>query len=399
MKYINNSSSFNYEFKRLMNAYDNYHWMVAWAGSSFNMTKELLENSEKIKRIVVGLHFYQTHPDFIDHFNSFPQVSFIHSTSGTFHPKVYLFSNDEENWELLIGSPNFTNAAFNQNNEACVLISSVDSNNVFYKQIRDSIDSVWKDSKKFTDVEREDYRRFWMTQRVKVESLKRYKEEQSKRIPFYQIPVVRMNWREYIERIFAANSDTVEERIRVLNFAQDYFNTYPVFAGMPILERSRIGGYKWVNQPADFRLFGTMQNAATYKNQINTNPINISNALDAIPLRGEVTREDYFLFVEQFELALNGGNKYRSATRLLSMKRPDVFFGISSANHERLAEDFEISGITTMNLERYWDEIVVRTQESSWWNEPKPANEIEESIANYRAAFMDAMYYDPTVNA
>ncbi|MGN6400478.1 MAG: phospholipase D family protein [Flavisolibacter sp.] len=392
MRFINSASVLRNEFRRLANAYDNYNWMVAWAGEPFEMTRVLIENEEKINRIIIGLHFYQTHPDFVDHFNENNSVRFIHSTSGTFHPKVYLFSNDSDNWELLIGSANFTNAAFNSNNEACVLIRSDETNSPIYDQVINSIDMAWGQGRRFTDEEKEGYRRRWETQLNKATSLGTYLEK-NQRIPFYQIPVVRRNWREYIDRMFEYNADTIEQRLSVLDYAQEYFSAYPIFSEMPPELRKRIGGYVWVNQPADFRLFGTMQNATTFTNKINNQPESIGHAIDVIPLFGEVTREQYDLFVERFNEAVDGGNKYRSATRLLSMKRPDLFFCLSSGNNTLLAEDFEIQNVAGINFSRYWDEIIERIKESNWYQHPEPANDLEERIVPYRAAFMDAMYY------
>jgi hypothetical protein len=396
MKYINNSTTLKTEFKRLMNAYDNYHWMVAWAGEPFEMTNMLMANEEKIRKIVIGLHFYQTHPDFIDAFNNHGSVRFKHSTSGVFHPKVYLFWNDAENWEVLLGSANLTKAGFNRNNEACMLIRSDETNEPMYDQVIGSIDAEWGEARQFTDEEIEGYRRYWATQRTKVDSLTRYLER-AERIPYHQIPVVRRNWREYIDKLFGVNGDSINERLRVLDLSREYFSTYPVFAEMPAELRKRVGGYVWKDQPADFRLFGTMQNATTFTSRINKKPQLIGLAIDIIPFQGEVTRDQFDQFVNYFNAAVDGGNKYISGTRLLAMKRPDIFFCLSSGNNTLLAEDFEIENIGAMNFSRYWEEIVERITEANWYQHPQPANEIEKRIVPYRAAFMDAMYYQEQV--
>lgn len=391
MKYINTSTELTHEFKRLLHQYNNYYWMVAWAGDRFPLTEALSTNKQKIKKIVVGLHFYQTHPSFIEEFNSHPSVKFIKTTSGVFHSKVYLFSNSNNHWEALIGSANFTNAGFNTNNEACILINSGNNNANMYSDITNSIEKIWLQASKFTEPELEAYKISWANQKRKIDSLNGNKRSKTQET-FYNIPIVKMTWKQYIDRVLRLNQD-IEERIRLLEIAQEHFEKQPVFSAMPALHRKQIGGYISVGQEVNFRLFGNMNNATAFKTIVNNSPTGISRALDQIPIIGIVTKDQYNAFVKLFKEAVDGGNKYRSATRLLAMKRPDVFFGLTRANNLRLAEDFNIEGITSMNLERYWDEIVVPISESDWKIHPKPKNEMERKIAKYSAAFMDAMYY------
>jgi hypothetical protein len=138
-----------------------------------------------------------------------------------------------------------------------------------------------------------------------------------------------------------------------------------------------------------------MKQAMIYKREINRNPQGISAALDAIPLEGEVTDENYWAFVDQFNVALEGGNKYRSGTRLLAMKRPDVFFALSRGNNVLLSADFGIPNVENMNFERYWDQVILTMRRADWYQNPLPINNFERRIERYKAAFMDAMYYRP----
>src|SRR5690606_28833925 len=98
------------EFKRLISHYDQIYWATAWASPVEDISEVLKNNRHKIQKIVVGIHFYQTHPDFIEAFLGDEKVRFIQQPAGTFHPKLYLFSNSmNEDWELVVGSANFTN--------------------------------------------------------------------------------------------------------------------------------------------------------------------------------------------------------------------------------------------------------------------------------------------------
>jgi HKD family nuclease len=78
-------------------------------------------------RIAIGLSFYQTEPKLL---KALLQISetygnlrlYVSNTQFTFHPKIYVFSNDQGS-DVLIGSANFTQGGFSSNFEASVLVS------------------------------------------------------------------------------------------------------------------------------------------------------------------------------------------------------------------------------------------------------------------------------------
>lgn len=98
MKLLIKRSDLEKEFKRLIKQYSNFHWATAWASVGNEVFEDLLKNTYKIDKITVGIHFYQTHPEFIKAFIDDENVRFIEQPKGTFHPKIYLFSNDEDEW-------------------------------------------------------------------------------------------------------------------------------------------------------------------------------------------------------------------------------------------------------------------------------------------------------------
>lgn len=142
-------------FERLIKAYNSYYWAIAWAGKDFEHSILLRENSQRIKKIVVGLHFNQTHPEFIKAFLSNKGVRYAKSEEGqggVFHPKVYLFDNGPLQWEALIGSANFTSGAFNKNSEAFLLINQKDTNSrSTYNNLKKYVDELYSSGIEFTD--------------------------------------------------------------------------------------------------------------------------------------------------------------------------------------------------------------------------------------------------------
>lgn len=165
MKLLTSPASFNREFGRLIKHYRHLDWAVAWATNRHESFDLLIKNRHKIRRIIVGTQFHQTAPEFIDAFKSVPKVRFRidqEGLNGVFHPKLYLFSNSATDWEVVIGSANFTAGAFKKNTEHAVLISSAENpDGVRYGELVKEVERLWKKGRHFTPAELEDYRSRW----------------------------------------------------------------------------------------------------------------------------------------------------------------------------------------------------------------------------------------------
>lgn len=175
MKFISNSEKLDEIFFDLCLKYSHYKWAVAWAGDPDFVLGEFLSDCEdRIERIVVGLHFYQTSPEFIKRYMNNSHVRFYWQTDGTFHSKVYLFYNSQNNWSALVGSSNFTRAGFRDNTEANILITDEDGGTETFVQISEYIDQVWSSGKMFRKADLAKYEDAVKTQKRKLESLSRF---------------------------------------------------------------------------------------------------------------------------------------------------------------------------------------------------------------------------------
>src|SRR5437899_1448083 len=110
MKVLTTAAEINKTLIRLIGECSSCQVAVAWASASdkFTAYKLFVKNMHKIERMIVGTHFYQTHPDFIKEFLAYPNARFVLNPDGIFHPKVYLFEKRQGEWECVIGSANFT---------------------------------------------------------------------------------------------------------------------------------------------------------------------------------------------------------------------------------------------------------------------------------------------------
>ncbi|NOU52943.1 hypothetical protein HG263_20795 [Pseudoalteromonas sp. JBTF-M23] len=119
-------------------------------------------------------------------------------------------------------------------------------------------------------------------------------------------------------------------------------------------------------------------------------------ALAHIPAEGEVSEQDYQQFVVAYLLAFNGSDEKPTlapATRLLAMRRPDVFTPISSSKLDALCSAFGITKLNNRDFERYWQDIVLTIHAMPWFKMPTPANEFEQQLADIKALLPCWFYY------
>jgi len=400
MKIITDSKKLEKEFLRLLEKYSTYYWSTAWASSKSKAFEKLKENIGKIGKIVVGIHFYQTHPEFIETFLDSKNVKYIKQPQGTFHPKIFLFYNNDFDWEILLGSANFTKAAFTINTEVTTLIGPNDLNaDEVLSQTLTFINKTWNQSDYFDSQELENYKTIWRNLKPKRDSLSgNYgKNEKNKRKnkPIHLSSIIHMNWEAFVKNVKEEQYHSLNSRINVLDISKNLFQQKKSFSELKEDERKFIAGIPnklEINKEADWAYFGSMKGAGYFKNRVKENDLNISNALDEIPLIGQITERHYQRFINHYKKTFSG-IYLATATRLLAMKRPDVFICLDSKNKSALCKDF---GIVQSGLDyvRYWDDIILRIYDSEWWKNPNPKNDEEGSISNARAAFLDSLYYE-----
>jgi hypothetical protein len=398
MEFISSQSDLTRQFKRLIPDYKAIHWATAWAGVGSEPFAALVRAQHKIRRLVVGIHFYQTHPDFIDTFRMNTHVRFIKQPDGTFHPKVYLFYDDADSWELLIGSGNFTNEAFTANTEAGVLVTSDDPNSAaVLKQAQRLLQKSWDLAHPFGKRELDAYRTTWANHRAKLNSLSgRYhgrrhapskgrKRASAVAKPIFEAPVAVMPWATFMEKVRKERFHSLSERLAMLGQVQRWLTKAAHFNALGVQQRKFTAGLPNTLNTEEISAgwFGSMKGAGKFNHRITKNDANISRALDAIPAHGEVTRSDYDAFVRHFSKSFPGV-WVAPGTRLLAMKRPDTFVCLDSKNRSNLCRDFGIRQ-SGMDFERYWDEIVERIRDSEWWLHPEPKTSDEQRVRDASA--------------
>lgn len=398
-------------FMKLCRQYECFEWAVAWASDpkqeGFGIGNTLLQHSKKIKRLVVGWHFYQTSPEFIEAFMNSEKVKFITQTDGTFHPKVYLFYNKDGKWASIVGSSNFTRAGFTQNSEANILLTGNKDDNV-----RDAISTYilkqWKVAKFFTKEELTKYREAYEKKKSMRDELSNgenvfvnskeqnqvgssYAMERKGTLKRGRLVIEKIkgtSWEEYEQEL--KDDDRFENGINQLKEAHRLFAKCP-FNKLTDDERKCLAGTIGETtrdairkaDGIDWWMFGTIKQGSL-KTQIINNNKKINEALEAIPLKGNITSEMYQKYLKKLRSieGLNVGPAVCS--RLLAMKRPDFFVSLNKQSKPVISEMYGIPK-SKLTSDTYWD-LIMEIHKDDWFRHPK-----NTKAKPYRMALLDCL--------
>ncbi len=396
MNFLRTQKEVENQIRRMLRTCTSLRWAVAWASHDFPLFHLLHEHSAKIQQVTVGIHFYQTHPDFIASFLDHDAVRFVMNPNGVFHPKLYFFEYENGEWECITGSPNFTHGAFTHNTEVAVLFGNGDAEaTAAHSAITTALDEFKALGKRLSQKELVAYRSIWKRQQRRLSPLSgSYSPPEnpikSKRSPL-DVSLFVADWPEYFDSVREDTEHTTEGRLAVLEEARRLFHLHPNFSDMSNEARKGIAGFGKTEQ-LDWLWFGSMIGHGYFKQAVNDNNFQISDALNEIPLTGEVTQDHFDRYLKLFRKSFkNFGTA--TATRLLAMKRPDYFVCLDSKNRDKLCKEFEIA--KSVALDGYWEKVVERLTDSNWWNAPEPKDELEKRIWKCRAAFLDVRFYEP----
>lgn len=399
MKLLSTPTALAAEFKRLMNRYSHFDWAVAWASVNFDSFKLLKKHRSKIRHVVIGTEFHQTHPDFIAEFSGDANVRFRidqEGLNGVFHPKVFLFSDNKSSWEAVVGSANFTNAAFTRNVECAVLFGSTDqADGLTYTELLQQIRTLWSAAKRVSDENLIAYRARWKINRARLGAAAGDAANGVRVASVYECDLLNLDWPEFFNRLRAEPDNRYQDRLNLLEQTRAIFDARHSLKDMSLDERKQICGTA-VEDEINWRLFGRMAFPRLNK-RIKDNDATLSRALDLIPSSGPVTKENYDNYVSALRLTFvykKGFQGLAVATRLLCIKRPDYFLCIDRENKSGLAKALGLKQ-SKMKIDNYWDSVIAPILESPWYLSPCPVTSAGKLAWDARVAMVDALFYKP----
>ncbi len=393
--------------RQLMGWAEHFSWAVAWATNNDWTSLLLKHHSNKIKHLVVGTDFSQTSPEFIDSTITLPSVRRASSRKGvTFHPKVYGFVKGEE-IAIIIGSSNLTAGGLSKNDESCLCLQGSESDSVLIDVLRD-VEARWN-AGECIDVDfAKAYRRRCELDRTKKQELGLPVFVPKPKLGSKYADLLEWSWSDYHKAIIDhANSENeLQRRLDVLKRAREFFSHAVSFNELSLSQRKAIAGFISVTDSesgsdlkgCDWLWFGSMRGAGVFKQQILLGNQDVSDALNEIPISGNIAIEDYRRFAKTYQSAFAGmkrRSRIASASRLLALKRPDYFLCIDGANLLALSEVLGVPK-ASINFENYWERVVHPIMTSNWWHSHRPESLGDGQIWDGRVAMLDILFYQPT---
>lgn len=356
----------------------------AWAtASEGNAAHWKFIDVNKIRRAVIGVEFAQTEPWVLRTLLKGDRLR-VGLAKGTFHPKVYMGTKGGS-VRAIVGSANFTGAAFSSNVELGVLMEGRRSDPRM-KDLAKFINRQWNMGMQVDEGWIEDYQ-FSFDNRPKAPVIPRAKMQVT------SVDDLQMPWSRYY-RVLQAQENRIEgigvfrgrtSYSRELDDTQKVFNTYPRFADVPEAQRRLLMGL-----PRDSTgLIGSMGAARHAKSLVKKKPAEIGEHLDRIPLEGPVT-------IELVSDVMHGmtslhGVKLGVATRLLTVKRPDLFVSVNKGSNPQLAMLLRRRQVTT--VPHYLD-LLQTVWRLEWHKAPAPRDAHQREAWGRRAALLDAILYE-----
>lgn len=211
------------------------------------------------------------------------------------------------------------------------------------------------------------------------------------------------HWQDYYQLLSELPPEyELAQCLKLLNIANEIF-TSSSFSQTSQAERLLIAGIfdhqVQKSYPFNSQLLGDMSSFASFKKLVKTDPDGLSKLLNIIPSSGNIDGWHFKQFVDSYQqIFTDNGFKQAQlfpATRLLCMKRPDQFISLTQTTATSLCESWSIRPLKANDFQRYWDEIIVKMQQTSWYKSSPPSAE-EFPVYQARVALFERLLTTPS---
>lgn len=364
---------------------------VAWATSSDGQARHWKAlDLGNVRRAVVGTAFAQTEPATLEKLaKKSDRLRLMINSDGTFHPKV-IFGRNGDQVRAIVGSANFTTAAYTSNTELSVLLEGT-SHDPDLLAIESYIEEQWQRGTELTDEWLAEYVLTWKAAKRQRIVVPRAKLEVGSLID------LEMPWGTYVElirkqegrklgngtpiRVTGSSPSYMEE----LRLAQAVFRREPRFENLTRDERNLLMGVG----SASSGFLGSMKPAGYARGLVGSEPEKIGKSLDRLPLDGPVTLAEAADLLN--ELTQLKGVKIGVATRFFAVKRPDLFVSVNNGSNPQLAKLLGGREVTTV---QQYIALLGAVWATEWHRSSRPADAQEAALWERRAALLDAALYE-----
>lgn len=397
MKLLKTSKEIGRAISGCIKRYNNISFSVAWIKVN-DIYDELLNKKSKIKYSTFGIDFAGTDIKVLNDFKNSDNVK-IYKGEYTFHPKIYLFYNNKKEYTVIIGSANLTSGGMGKNEECAVLLKN--KGKKFLDDILKTLLGYFNEAKIITEDISDEYSKEYGDIQKNKENVE--KKLKSIKQTIDKAPDIYLNWEKVSGIIKKIDFDN---RSEILNDIQQIFKELEdngiKFENIKLDDRRKIIGSK----ENEYLAFGGLRNAGkamgiliNKNGKYNKELKKISEALENI----DVLSNDNQLKplpeekVRKFLEVINGikGMSISTATRLLALKRPDLFLCVNSGNQNYIKElfGFKITGNTNDIKIKKYIQLLKMIYKTDYFNHKLMKDEQKDkaliTISKYRVALLD----------
>ncbi|WP_286267154.1 hypothetical protein [Thalassotalea atypica] len=198
-----------------------------------------------------------------------------------------------------------------------------------------------------------------------------------------------------------ASIQALDERLALLSYVDEIKNT-----AMNELSSEDVlvlaGKHTAQHDPSIYKFdtewFGATKGAKVFLHLLADFPEEFGQALQHIPVEGNVDYSHYQAFVNAyktiFSLHANGEKiPLFPATRLLSMRRPDQFIVVTNSKLDVLSKGLGIVKLNNQSFDDYWHELIVTLRHCPWWKAAAPDDAQELALWHKRAILTDLFLF------
>lgn len=195
------------------------------------------------------------------------------------------------------------------------------------------------------------------------------------------------------------------ERLRLLNYVSSIKHT-PLNELTELDRLVMAGKHSADHDPGVFDFdnewFAGTKGARAFHQLFEQRSSDFAQALNHIPLEGEVNFEHYRQFMDAYKAIFttdidgqpsNDKPQLLPATRLLTMRRPDQFVTLSNQKMDMLCQSLGCSKLNNLDFQGYWSEVIETIRACSWWSQSEPEDEAEKQLWQVRVALIDLFFF------
>lgn len=370
---------------------DDVDMAVAWATSAEGTGRHWRAmDLAKVRRAVIGTEFAQTEPWALSVLGANrDRLRIVINSTGTFHPKAIVGTRGKA-IRAIVGSANFTSAAYTTNTELNVLLEGV-ADAPEFRKLSAFLDEQWTSGVELDDG--------WLAAYTKVwEAAKRQKimVPQAK-LEVTSLTSLDISWADFVALIAAQEHRPLRSGYRIKvrgafpSYSGELNRTLAVFAkSLPFADLAKEDRTLLMGIGKDSSgLIGRMKAAGYARGIVNSSPEKIGNVLDRLPLSGPVS----LALASELVNAITSlkGVKLGVASRLFAVKRPDLFVSVNKGSNPSLAKLFGGRPITTA---KQYIELLRTIWSTTWHRSTRPLDAEEAILWDQRAVLLDSALYE-----